>query len=233
MSPGSFRCQWHRLRHAVRRRLLARRIDVLYHQILETWDRQAFTDRFRPYWDPFPGLGAGKFLDLNVWFREALFRYSLIGVDRMGPGLRVLDIGAGTAYFLVVCRHFGHEVLGLDLDDEPLYNECFDFFGLPRVIHRIEPLERLPDSLGRADLITAFMTNFNELPDGSPWGVEPWRFFLDDLCDHLNDRGRFVIKFNQNSRTGEYYCPSVARAIRSHRRFRAKFSMDYACLQAR
>ncbi len=142
----------------------------------------------------------------------------------------VLDLGAGTGYFLLVCRHMGHEVLGLDLDAEPLYNECFDFFNLPRQIHRIEPMKPLADLPDRFDLVTAFMTTFHWYEDETPWPAEPWRYFLEDLRPRLSDRGRLVIKFNLNPRTGEFYSAEVRRTIKQCRLFRAKFSMDYAFL---
>src|SRR4030095_16454392 len=34
-----------------------------------------------------------------------------------GPKLRILDLGCGFGYFLYGARTFGHEVVGLDVDD--------------------------------------------------------------------------------------------------------------------
>lgn len=232
MRPENLRYQFDRTVHAIRRRRMAPAVDRIYREIIDGWDRQAFVERFRSRWNPFPSLGAEKFLDLDIWLREAVHRYFLLGVDGLGPDLGVLDLGSGTGYFLLVCRHMGHEVLGLDLDAEPLYSQCFDFFDLPRAVHRIEPMKPLVDLPDRFDLVTAFMTTFHWHEDKTPWPAEPWRYFLEDLRPRLTDRGRLVIKFNLNPRSGEFYSTEVRRAIKQCPVFRAKFSMDYAFLDA-
>jgi SAM-dependent methyltransferase len=232
MRPENLGYQFDRTVQAIRRRRLAPVVDRIYREIVDSVDRQAFIERFRSRWNPFPSLGAEKFLDLDVWLREAVYRYFFLGVDAMGPGLRVLDLGAGTGYFLLVCRHFGHEVLGLDLDAEPLYNEAFQFFDLPRVVHRIQPLQPLADLPGRFDLVTAFMTTFHWYEDETPWPAEPWRYFLEDLRPRLSDGGRLAIKFNLNPRSGEFYSAEVRQAIKQCRLFRVKFFMDHAFLDA-
>jgi SAM-dependent methyltransferase len=211
---------------------MAARVDRIYREIVEDLDQPAFIERFRAHWDPFPSLGPEKFLDLNVWLREAVHRYLLLGVDKMGPNRRVLDLGSGTGYFLLVCRHMGHDVLGIDLDTEPIYNQCFEFFGLPRAVHRIEPMRSLIPLPHPFELVTAFMTTFHWYEDETPWPAEPWRFFLKDVRGRLSKRGRMVIKFNLNPKTGEFYSADVRRAITQCRQFRAKFSMDYAYLDA-
>jgi SAM-dependent methyltransferase len=219
--------------HALQRRRYAAQVDRVYREIVAGWDQRGFVERFRRFWDPFPSDEAHKFLNLELWFREAVFRYFVSGAPQMGRDLRVLDLGAGTGYFLLVCRHFGHDVLGLDVADEPLYNECFHFFGLPRVEHRIEPMQPLPELPDRFDLVTAFMTCFNWYEDHRPWDVEAWTFFLNDVRSRLSDRGRAVFKLNLNPQTGEYYSAEVRRAIASSRLFRAQFFLDYVFLSSR
>lgn len=233
MGPQSVSYQLDRVQHAIRRRRLKDRVDRASREILETWDQRGFIERFRPFWNPFPSDEACKFLNLDLWFREAVFRYHLIGMADVGQGLRVLDLGAGTGYFLIVCRHFGHQVLGLDVADEPLYNACIEFFGLPRVEHRIEPMQPLPEFETSFDLITAFMTCFNWYEDYRPWGAAEWEFFLKDIRSRLTDGGRAVFKLNLNPQTGEYYSSEVRRAIRGCEYFRSRFLLDYIFLSAR
>jgi SAM-dependent methyltransferase len=233
MGPTSLRYQLARTRHAVRRRLWAGKINQVYGDLVAGLDQAGFIERFRSYWSPFPTIKASKFLDLEVWLREAVFRALLLGLDQAPGKLRVFDLGAGAGYFLLVSRHLGHDVLGLDLDGEPLYNECFDFFGLPRLIQRIDPMTALPELPWPPDLVTAFMTSFNEYDDGRPWEAEPWRFFLEDLRSRLPAGGRGVIKFNLNPKTDQFYSPDLCRAIRSSRGFHARFTMDYLFLVAR
>jgi SAM-dependent methyltransferase len=232
MTPQSPRYRWHRLVHATRRRRWRDRIERLYGALVESWDQDAFRERFRPHWDPFAGTRPAKFLDVETWLREAVFRYLLLNVDD-SRSQRILDIGAGTGYFLLVCRHQGHQPLGLDLPDEPLYDECFDFFALPRMLHRIEAMQALPESGEPLDLITAFMTCFNYEADGRPWGEQAWRFLLSDLRERLNPAGRVVLKFNLEPQGNRFYGPEVRRALGTAAGFRCRFFLDYALLQAR
>jgi SAM-dependent methyltransferase len=232
MRPDDWNYRLQERLYRLQRRRIAVRVERLYRELLDTWDQSAFRERMRPFWNPFPDTGPAKFLDLNVWFREAIFRYVWTGVPRLGGPLRVLDLGAGTGYFMLICRHMKHEVLGLDLDTEPLYNECFDFFKLPRVVHCIRPLERLPDLPGPFDLITAFMTCFDVHDDGSPWGGQSWQFLLGDLRQVLALGGRVIIRFNANPKTGEFYSREVRRTMEQCVGFRARFFLHYAFLQA-
>lgn len=219
--------------YRLQRRRLMGQVDKVYREIVGGWKQDEFRERFRNYWNPFPITRPAKFLDLNVWLREAIYRYFLwTGLPDREPGLRVLDLGAGTGYFLVVCRHLGHRVLGLDLDTEPLYRECFDFFGLDRIIYRIEPMTPLIALPHEMDVITAFMTAFNIHDDGSPWGVDEWTFLLRDLRARLSARGRIIIRFNVNKKTGNFYSDEVHRAIRAGSHYRARFLRDYLFLDA-
>ena len=233
MKVDDRRYQFDRMRYALQRRRRAAEVDRLYREIVSSWDQPAFRERFRGYWNPFPSTKPAKFLDLETWFREAVFRALWCGVEALPAKSRLLDLGAGTGYFLVVARHLGHDVLGLDVDDEPLYRECFDYFGLPRVTQAIEPFQPLPESLGGFDLITAFMTCFDERPDGSQWGVDEWLFLLRDLRNRLNAGGRIVIRFNLNQQTREFYSDEVRRAVRSLDCFRSRFFFDSLTLTAR
>ena len=231
MTPRSPLYQWHRLEHARKRRRWRRRIDHIYTQLVGSWDADAFRERFRPYWDPFAGTGPAKFLDIEIWVREAIFRYLLVVGDGATPR-KILDIGAGTGYFLSVCRHQGHDVRGLDLAGEPLYDACFDFFDLPRTVHCVEPHQRLPDPDERLDLVTAFMTCFNRYSDERSWGADPWRALLRDIRNRMQPGGQFVIKFNLEATGNRYYSPEVRQALRNASGFRTRFFLDYAMLRA-
>ena len=227
MKPSAWRYQFDRLRHAVRRRKLRSRIEVEYRKLLETIDPTSFRDRFRTFWDPFAGTRPAKFLDLETWFREAVFRFYLVDADRLEPGARVLDLGSGSGYFLAVCRTHGLDAMGLDLAGEPFYDEMFSFLGLPRQIHRIEPFQPLPE-LGRDwSLVTAFMTCFDCDERGQPWGSEEWQFLLDDLHPRIGTNGRLVMKLNLNPISGEFYPPAVERTWKQHRGYRTQRFFDY------
>jgi hypothetical protein len=216
---------WQRRNRAEAERLFQRTIAAI--------DQRAFTETFRPYWTPFPTSGPAKYLDLHTWLLQAAQRYIFAGLPAGPPGRRVLDLGTGAGYFPLLCRQEGHHPVTLDLDDEPLYGELLRFFGLSRVIHRIEPMHSLPDLGERYDLITAFRTCFNVKPDGSAWDADEWAFLLDDLRGRLVDRGTVVLCFNRNPKTGEFYSSRVAKLLEHLPGFRCRLFFEYAFLRAR
>jgi SAM-dependent methyltransferase len=231
--PDSLVYQVHRLRSAFEQRRSGARTERLFHEVIASIDRQAFTETVRKYWTPFPTSGPAKFLDLGFWLREAARRYVVSGIDGRNKGARVLDLGTGTGYFLLVCRHEGHQPLGLDVDDEPLYCDCMRFFDLPRVVHRIEPMTALPE-LGEAfDLITGFMPCFDVRPDGTSWRIGEWTFFLRDLRSRLKRGGRVVFRFNVDRTTGDFYSSDVVEAFTRAREFRTRWFLNSAFLDAR
>ena len=75
-----------------------------------------------------------------------------------GPApFTILDFGCGPGYFLYLCRLFGHEGLGLDPDDEPFFRGTTKFFGVSRVVGRINAqnqLERVTTSIDKVEAET-------------------------------------------------------------------------------
>ena len=112
-------------------------------------------------------------------------------------GLRILDIGCGFGFFIHAATKFGHHAVGLDRDD-PFFNEVTGLVGLEKVIHTIERHQPLPDIPGGPfDLITAFETCFDCAGGEGQWGVQEWKFFLEDLSRIMSANGGVYIKFNQ------------------------------------
>ncbi len=195
------------------------RVERAYREVLAGIDRAAFDRAFAPgAFEITPGAQV-KFLDLERWLRIAVRRYHHFGFHRRPPG-PILDLGSGAGYFMLVCRHFGWRPLGLDLPD-PFYGLLMDFFGLPRVVHRIEPGRPLPPLPGPFDAITSFMTWFDRYPDGRPWGAQEWQFLLHSVYSHLRPGGRLVITLNRNEMTGEACSPEVAQAFSAAAGYRA------------
>ena len=74
--------------------------------------------------------------DASYWVGVNVKRVQDLWLDRSLP-LDILDLGCGPGYFLYLCRLFGHEGLGLDPDDEPFFRGTTSFFGVSRVVARI------------------------------------------------------------------------------------------------
>ncbi len=156
-----------------------------------------------------------KYLNLQIYLQEAVREARALKLLD-SSGLRVLDIGCGTGYFLYLARRCGHDVLGLDLDDNALYNDVVRLLGLPRVIHRVERFKPLPDLGTPVDLITAFSICFDCHASEEPWGPGEWKYFIDDCLGHLSPRGRIFLRFNPATTHAFDFVPDkVAEMLRS------------------
>jgi len=146
---------------------------------------------------------AYKYLDVAFHTRQKLLLANRLGLDQ-GPPRRVLDIGTGGGHFPFVCRFFGHEVVGIDVDD-PLYDGIAACLGVQRTLVRVRPNTPLPALGGRFDVIVACNTTFNDKEQGPPrtyWSAAEWQYFLDDLLDNqLRSPGRLYVKLNKEYRT--------------------------------
>src|ERR1700726_2441270 len=94
-----------------------------------------------------------RFADIPYWIRINVERAQDLWLDRSTP-LRILDLGCGAGYFLYVCKSFGHDPLGLDLDDHQLFRDALDLLQVRRVVSRIDPDTPLPDLGQKFDLVT-------------------------------------------------------------------------------
>ncbi len=133
----------------------------------------------------FDGHSSAKYFDAGRWVTTNVARAELLGLFEGRPR-RVLDLGAGFGYFLLVCRELGHETIGVDLPD-PLYQAVTKLLGVTVVGHSIEPGSILPGSILPStseieppfDVVTAHMVCFNGHCSKALWGVREWSSFLD------------------------------------------------------
>ena len=163
--------------------------------MIETIDPKGFEQIRQRYSVKGPSLDWPKFLNLERWIDINIRRIRDIELD-LGRPKRILDLGCGAGYFLYIVQLLGHEGLGLDLDQLPMFGDLTSLLGVHRVIWQINAFDPLPD-LGKFDLITAFLICFNRHKQVNVWGVPEWEFFLDDLTKHLTPRGRVWLELNQ------------------------------------
>src|SRR5205823_395621 len=119
-------------------------------------------DRLREIQRRYAGSSSdyAKYANVDRWLRINRNRVQDLKLHR-SPPKHVLDLGCGGGFFLFILKSLGHSVLGLDLDQFPLFTELLDLFGVERVVWRIKALEPLPDLDQKFDWITAFSINFN------------------------------------------------------------------------
>lgn len=176
-----------------------------------------------------------RFADVPGWIKINVERAQDLWLDR-APPQRVLDLGCGAGYFLYVCKCFGHEVLGLDLDDQQLFRDTLALFQVPRVIARIDPHVSLPDLGQKFDLIAAHRICFQRIEgaaSGKEWTSEHWKFFIDDIRSRfLNPSGRLLLDFNPRPDGSCFFTPELRSFFISQggriRRSKVLFAADPA-----
>ena len=165
-------------------------------RITKTIDQEKFRKIYQRHAVADPGDAWPKYLDLQPWMEINLQRVRNLGLD-LGGRKRVLDIGSGTGYFLYICQYLGHDVLGLDLDEEPGFTEMIELLRVKRKIWRVEAYKPLPDLGPKFDVITAHMICFNGHKSDKLWKIPEWEFFLDDLTKHLVRDGQIGLELNR------------------------------------
>jgi SAM-dependent methyltransferase len=171
------------------------RFDVA--KITQTINREKFQQIYDRYAMHDPGDEWPKYLEIERWMEINLKRVRDLGLD-LGGRKRVLDIGCGTGYFLYICQYLGHDVLGLDLDEEPGFRDMTDLLGVQRKIWRVEAYQPLPALGPKFDVIAAHMICFNGHKSDKLWKIPEWEFFLDDLAaNQLVPGGQVCLELNR------------------------------------
>jgi len=162
--------------------------------LLASVDRQ----RLREIKQRYAGLSLeyAKYADIERWLPMNRERVQDLKLHRLAPK-RVLDLGCGGGFFLFILKRSGHSVLGLDMDQFPLFTELLGLFDVPRVVWTIKAFEPLPDLGQKFDWITAFSINFNlHYPGERLWGCAEWDFLLRDLQGRLAPSGKIFFALN-------------------------------------
>src|SRR5256886_5827333 len=147
-----------------------------------------------------------KYADVDQWLRVNRERVQDLKLHRSSPQ-RILDLGCGGGFFLFILKQIGHSVLGLDVDESPLFNELLEVFGVSRTVFRIQPFESLPNLEQRFDWITAFSIGFDRYrATNSRWGPGEWDFLLRDLQLRLAPGGKIYLALNPLP-NGDYLKP--------------------------
>jgi SAM-dependent methyltransferase len=181
-------------------------------EVIRTINRHNFEEIRARHGMEDPGEEPPKYLDLPVWIEANLKRIRDLELD-MGRRRRVLDIGSGTGYFLYICQLLGHDAIGIDLDEMPMFNEMIDLLDIDRYVWRVQPFVPLPALGAKFDVITGHQICFNGHKSDQLWGVAEWNFFLDDLGRHLKPGGRIWLEFNREF-DGTCYSPELEQLFK-------------------
>jgi SAM-dependent methyltransferase len=178
-------------------------------QILSGIDRKGFERIRQKFAVPGEKTHWPKYVDAERWLRLNIRRAQELKLTSRTRPLRILDLGSGAGYFLLVARYLGHSGMGLDIPDPPMYGELFELFGLKRVVCEIKAFQALPDLGERFDLVTAFSICFNGHKRHDLWTSKEWAFFLNDLeTRFLNPGGEIFLGMNPEE-DGSFYTPAL------------------------
>ncbi len=183
--------------------------------IVKSIDARRFEEIRRKYAVDDPGDAPPKYLDLEHWIRTNLQRVRELELD-YAPRSRILDLGCGAGYFLYINKLLGHEILGLDLDELPMFRELIELLQIPRTLARIEAFQPLPKFDRKFDIITAYLICFNNHKSDKLWGPAEWDYFLSDVAGHLAPNGRLWLELNREY-DGSSYTPEL-KALFEQRR---------------
>jgi SAM-dependent methyltransferase len=183
-------------------------------RILATLDRTEFANLRERYPYRPDARKINAYEDAAYWIGINVERAQDLWLDRTPP-LRILDLGCGAGYFLYVGRFFGHEGLGLDTDEDPLFGGITELLNIRRVVSRIHSRVPLPDLGEKFDLVTAHRVCFhriNRAPSGewNEWTPTDWEFFINDIqTKFLKPNGRLLLDFNPRRDGSSFFTPAL------------------------
>jgi SAM-dependent methyltransferase len=198
-------------------------------RILGTIDR-AELERLRQHYPYRPNARRiNAYEDAAYWIGVNVERAQDLWLDR-APPLRILDLGCGAGYFLYLCRLLGHKGVGLDTDEEPLFQGTTALLNVRRVISRIEARVPLPDLGEKFDLVTGHRVCFHRITrdekgEWVEWTPGDWEFFIDDIRTRfLETNGRLLLEFHPRSNGISFFTPELRACFLSQgaRIFRSK-----------
>lgn len=207
---------------------------ALFERTADTERIDALRRRMRSAYRADP-TSAAKYADYRFWLLLNLDRAARLGLQA-SPELRILDLGCGPGYFMAAARALGHDCRGVDVPEScftPVEREVYaELLGALKcgpqmsslLIERFVPL---PFEAAQFDLITAFWICFNRHRQPDEWGVNEWRFFVDDALLRLRQGGRLFLELNEHSeRYGELrWYDAATRAY-----FRSVGAVDRNCV---
>ena len=89
--------------------------------------------------------------------------------------------------------------------DEPFFRGTTEFFGVSRVVGRINAHTPLPDLGKKFDLVSAHRVCFHRIARGEngewiEWTQADWKFFINDVRTRfLKPDGRLLLEFNRRT----------------------------------
>ena len=148
-------------------------------------------------------LKSNRYFKSNLirWIQEKLSVALWLGLDT-APKKRILDLGTGAGWFVYVCRKLGHECYGTDILNRPEYDAGYKFLDIDILGELTYPMQKM-NLDGKFDYITTMRSFLGQRPQA--WSKDEWKFFLEDMREHLNDNGVLYLACNSGSKLDKRY----------------------------
>ncbi len=179
------------------------------HAALGKVDFSQLRERYR-------GTKREKYLDFWRYVRRNLYICRELGLLSRAPRRRILDIGCGGGLLLYCAKYYGHEGVGIDIDDE-FYARMAERLGVDRRLEPVRPFQPLLVE-GKFDVITCIATAFDRYYDRHAghrhyWSAPEWSFFLSDLEKRLTPDGKVLLWLNRQNVDRDVYDDRLREAL--------------------
>jgi SAM-dependent methyltransferase len=170
--------------------------------LTQSYDSDEYAELQREWIKP-KNMADAKFLAF-CWYAERKIRLlEKIGLAEATPK-RVLDLGCGAGHVLLIGRFLGHDMIGLDATNRPLFDALCAFWRVPKISMWIKRCEPLPVPEAKYDMVTSFVSQFDCNPwmqRGERWDIKAWDFFLEDMFQNqLAPGGKFYLHLTNDPR---------------------------------
>lgn len=125
-------------------------------------------------------------------------------INSIKPGYKTfLDIGSGTGFWELLCKHSGHSCVSTNEQEYPVFKLIMDTLGIDckhfhvYIQNKTVIIDHNIDPGLKFDVITAQRTVFNYYPHD--WKSTYWASFLKGCGSLLNPNGVVFIKTNYSS----------------------------------
>lgn len=162
---------------------------------------------------------------IEKWIREKLGACYWMGISDQSSKKRIIDLGTGAGWMVYLCKQFGHESYGTDIQRRPEYEEGYKFLGINNnVSGDLVYINKKLTIKGKFDYITSFRSFIGQKPRA--WEKNEWKFFLSDCRDHLNDGGHVYLSCNSGSKLDSFYrkLPENERSWWGHKELESWFA---------